>query len=94
MYGTVMIASMKTSAAALQEAGRAWIAERGPSVGYLDQWVMQADDGRMVMAVRFESKDAYLKLADDPTQDEWYQTVMAPHLAGDPEWIDGEWLGT
>ena len=92
MYGTVMIANVKGTAEDLKDEGQKWVAERGSAVGYVDQWVMQADDGRMVMAVRFESKDAYLKLADDPMQDEWYKTVMAPHLDGDPEWIDGEWL--
>ena len=91
MYGTVMIARVKSDVQAISDAGRKWVAERGAAVGYVDQWVMKADDGRMVMAVRFESKDAYLKLADDPTQDEWYRAVLEPHLDGAPEWIDGEW---
>ncbi len=91
MYGTVMITRIKGDVDDVAEAGRRWIAERGPGTGYLDQWVMKADDGRMVMAVRFESKDAYLKLADDPAQDEWYRTVLQPYLDGEPEWIDGEW---
>jgi hypothetical protein len=94
MYGTVMIAKMKVSAEQLREAGAAWVAQRGQSRGYVDQWVMQADDGRVILAVRFDSKDAYSKLSDDPAQDEWYQKVMAPNMDGEPEWIDGEWLET
>ena len=62
--------------------------------GYLDEWVMKTDDGRIIVAVRFESKEKYLKLADDPRQDEWYRTEMMPMLDGEPEWIDGEWLIT
>jgi len=91
MYGTVMIVRTKDAVGSIAEAGRKWVAERGHSAGHVDQWVMKADDGRMVMAVRFESKDAYLKLADDPSQDEWWRTVVQPHLDGEPEWIDGEW---
>jgi hypothetical protein len=91
MYGTVMIAKIKGDPADIVTAGRAWVAERGATVGYVDQWVLKADDGRFVLAVRFDSKDSYLKLADDPTQDEWYHRVLAPYLDGEPEWIDGEW---
>jgi len=91
MYGTVMIARSKVPAATILESSRRWAAEKGSAAGYVDQWVMQSDDGRMVMAVRFESKDAYIKLADDPSQDEWWRTEVMPHLDGDPEWIDGEW---
>lgn len=87
-----MIAKTKTSVDSVMDAGRQWVKERGATVGYIDQWVMKADDGRMVMAVRFESKDAYLKLADDPAQDEWWTKVIAPNIEGEPQWIDGEWL--
>ena len=41
--------------------------------------------------VVFESKDAYLALANDPEQDKWYQAKVAPMLDGDPQWIDGTW---
>ncbi len=91
MYGTVMIARTTVSTDQLRESSRRWTTERGPSVGYVDQWVMTADDGRVVMAVRFESKEAYQKLADDPGQNEWWTTQVAPLLDGEPEWIDGEW---
>lgn len=92
MYGTVMIARPSVSIDELRRREQKWEAERSPGIGYVDQWVMAADDGRLVMAVRFESKERYLALADDPAQDEWWSTEMAPLLDGDPEWIDGEWL--
>jgi hypothetical protein len=92
MYGTVMIARPSVSIEELRARSEKWEANRSPSIGYVDQWVMAADDGRLVMAVRFESKEKYLALADDPSQDEWWSTEMAPLLAGDPEWIDGEWI--
>lgn len=92
MYGTVMIARPAVSVDELQARSEKWETSRSPSIGYVDQWVMAADDGRLVMAVRFESKEKYLALADDPSQDEWWTTEMAPLLDGDPEWIDGEWI--
>ena len=91
MYGTVMIAKTAVPLEQLRESVRLWTKERGPSVGYVDEWLMTADDGRMVMAVRFESKAAYQKLADDPSQDKWWTKNVAPILDGEPEWIDGTW---
>lgn len=92
MYGTVMIARPAVPFEELKARSEKWEVNRGSTVGYRDQWVMAADDGRLVMAVRFESKEKYLALADDPAQDEWWRTEMAPLLDGDPEWIDGEWI--
>ena len=43
------------------------------------------------MATRFASKQDYWALADNPDQDEWYRTSLAPLLDGDPTWIDGDW---
>jgi hypothetical protein len=94
VYGTVMIAKPKGSAQEFQAAGDRWSAERGQAAGWVGTDLLAADDGRIVMAVKFESKDAYDRLADDPTQDEWYRTVLAPMLDGDPEWIDGHWIGS
>jgi hypothetical protein len=91
MYGTVMIAKVKGSVDELQARSEAWAKEHGNGAGYIDEWVMQTDDGRIVVAVRFDSKENYLKLADDPKQDEWYRTQMMPMLDGEPQWIDGEW---
>lgn len=91
MYGTVMIAKAKGTVDEIRASSERWARERGPSVGYVDEWVMTADDGRVVMAVRFESKEAYQALADDPAQSAWWTSEVAPLLDGDPEWIDGSW---
>ena len=92
MYGTVMIAKPAVSIDEMRARSEKWEADRGSVVGYVDQWVMATDDGRIIMAVRFESKEKYVALADDPKQDEWWRNEMMPLLDGDPEWIDGEWL--
>ena len=94
MYGTVMIAKVKGPVEEMKSRSERWAKEMGTDVGFIDEWVMATDDGRCVVAVRFESKDAYLKLADNPRQDEWYRTEMMPLIDGEPQWIDGEWLAT
>jgi hypothetical protein len=54
--------------------------------------MLRADDGStVVMAVQFDAKEQYVALADAPEQDEWWRTVMAPMLDGEPTWIDGTW---
>lgn len=92
MYGTIMIARMNESVEELRARSKRWEAERGPMVGHIDSRVMAADDGRIVMVVRFESKEKYLALADSPTQAEWWASEVMPLLDGEPEWIDGEWI--
>ena len=87
-----MIARPAVSMDEIRSRMEKWEADRSPGRGYVDQWVMASDDGRIVIAVRFESKEKYLALADDPSQDEWWRTEVAPMLQGDPEWIDGEWI--
>jgi hypothetical protein len=91
MYGTVMIGKLRASAADVVRELGDWEAQRRVP-GYMDSRVMFAEDGRVAMVVRFQSKEDYLRLAGDPGQDEWYRGHVAPLLEGDPEWIDGEWL--
>jgi hypothetical protein len=92
MYGTVMIARMTLPVGELEDRRKRWESERGRMVGHIDTRVMAADDGRVVMMARFESKEAYLALADDPRQSEWWEKELMPILDGEPEWIDGEWI--
>jgi hypothetical protein len=92
MYGTVMVARISVSAEEVHRRAQKWELDRGTSVGFVDRWIMSADDGRLVMAVRFESKEKYLALADDSTQNEWWEREVMPLLVGEPEWIDGEWV--
>lgn len=90
-YGTVMIAKVKADRQGLVKELEDWERER-KAPGYLSGHVMFADDGRVVNVVVFDSKESYMKLADDPEQDKWYQARVAPLLDGDAEWIDGDWV--
>jgi len=95
MYGTVMIATLKGSLEDLRQVSKEWQNENSPD-GYVGDDLLVGDDGStVVMTVRFESREKYMTLADDPKQDEWWSTTMAPLLGDDVRWIDGEWeLGT
>jgi hypothetical protein len=91
MYGTVMIGTLKVPYDEVVRAEKEWDAQRQVP-GYVRVDLLRADDGQtIVMAVQFESKEQYVALADDPRQDEWWRTVMAPMLDGEPQWIDGTW---
>jgi antibiotic biosynthesis monooxygenase (ABM) superfamily enzyme len=91
MYGTVMIAKLKGDPGEMMRAAEKWNNERQVP-GYVRTDALNGDDGQtIVVAVQFESKEQYVALADDPKQDEWYRTVMAPMLDGEPTWIDGTW---
>lgn len=89
-----MIGRLSDGPAPVRAALDAWITERSPHIaGFIDAGLMLTDDGRGVITfARFADRDAYAALADDPAQDEWYRTRLAPALDGDPQWFDGEWL--
>ncbi|HEX8001565.1 MAG TPA: hypothetical protein VF519_02605 [Mycobacteriales bacterium] len=90
MYGTVMIATLKGSIEDVRRVSKEWESESAVP-GYVGEDVLAGDDGStVVVAVRFESRERYQALADDPKQDEWWSTRMAP-LLDDVRWIDGEW---
>jgi len=79
------------SAQKLVDAAKAW--ESREVDGFQASYPLASDDGTTVVTcISFESKEKYLALANDPAQDEWWRTVMAPMLDGDPQWIDGSWL--
>lgn len=91
MYGTVMIGKLKGSRQDAMRVSRDWNTQRQVP-GYRRSDLLFADDGQtVVMAVQFDSKEQYVALAEDPKQDEWWRTVMAPMLDGEPQWIDGSW---
>jgi quinol monooxygenase YgiN len=90
MYGTV--ARMKAKAgtgALLAELGRQL--HEDPPPGMIGTWVYQMDEDpdEYIMAVAFESREAYRVNADSPEQDARYQELRAL-LEADPEWNDGE----
>jgi Antibiotic biosynthesis monooxygenase len=94
MYGTTMIGKLakNVTAADVRAELTAW--EKARNVpGYMSTHALVTDDGRTVVNVAvFESKEAYLALADDPAQDAWWREHYAPLLDGEPQWIDGEWI--
>ena len=92
-YGTIMIGKLKTpgTGQAVAEAAKKWEEREVP--GFERSYALLSDDGTTVATcVSFESKESYFALANHPDQDEWWQSVMAPMLDGDPQWIDGEWV--
>jgi len=94
MYGTTMIGKLAHGVEAEQVRAelQAWEKERKVP-GYMSSHVLVTGDGRtMVNVVVFEDKKSYMALADDPAQDQWYQSHYAPLLDGDPQWIDGDWI--
>jgi hypothetical protein len=91
MYGTVMIGTLKGSLEDLRQVSKEWESEHD-APGFVGEDVLVGDDGTtVVVAVRFQSRELYMKLADDPKQDEWWSTKMQPLLGDDVKWIDGEW---
>lgn len=94
MYGTTMIGTKASGVAVeqIQAEIDAWEQQRKVG-GFVTSHIMLADDGETVINVAlFDSKEAYVALADDPAQDEWWQKHFMPLLAGEPKWIDGTWL--
>jgi heme-degrading monooxygenase HmoA len=95
MYGTVMIARLKNAAAGeeLRDSLNNWREERPDRPGFVDTRLLLTEDGsQVVSAVRFQSKEQYEAMADDPGQHEWYTTQLLPRLDGEPTWIDGNWF--
>ena len=93
MYGTVMVGALKGSRGDVEQALADWQSQQAPgAAGFVDSGILVSDDGSTVaMFARFESKETYVALSDDPEQDRWYQSRLAPLLEGEPRWIDGEW---
>jgi heme-degrading monooxygenase HmoA len=90
MYGTV--AKMKAKPGTgelLAELGRQLGDDR--PAGMVGTWVYQldADPDEYLLAVAFESREAYTANADSPEQDARYRKMRAL-LEADPEWHDGE----
>lgn len=92
MYGTV--ARMKVKPGELEQLQKAmaeWDAQGNEVDGAIATYVYKLDNNpdELIMAVLFRDKASYMKNADDPKTDEWFQRMRA-HLEADPEWSDGE----
>jgi heme-degrading monooxygenase HmoA len=94
MYGTVAHMRVKPGALdKLRELTSAQIMAGVPGYVSTTVYQMDSDPNELIMAVVFESKEAYLKNADSPEQNARYQDYIAL-LDGDPEWHDGEVIFT
>jgi hypothetical protein len=90
-YGTTMIGRLKNGTLDdIRTSLERWERDRHVP-GFLGAQVLVADDGTIVNTAVFADRAAYERLADDPAQDAWYQSEIAPRLDGEPQWIDGEW---
>jgi hypothetical protein len=95
MFGTIYRMQPKPGQeAAVAEHLRRWERERRPVIdgaiaGYLFKPRSQASE--LVGVTVFDSEANYLKNADDPAQNSWYQQLRAM-LETDPEWNDGDIL--
>jgi antibiotic biosynthesis monooxygenase (ABM) superfamily enzyme len=92
VYGT--IARFKLKKECLRDflaLGKEWDEhERVRTAGYINSEILweDRDAGRACLVVHFTSKDAYVKNANSPEQDRFYQRMRAC-MEDDPEWIDG-----
>ena len=93
MYGTVALVYPKPDKEqelfALVEK---WWTERRPKVqGAVSSTLSRQDinPGELLLAVIFESKEAYEANANDPEQNAWFQQMMACCVK-EPRWFDGE----
>ena len=91
MYGTIW--RVRPKAGKEQEViqmMQEWERERRPKTkGVVAALVYKLDNGGLMSAVAFESKDAYRANAEDPEQDAFYRR-WRDLLEEDPEWNDGE----
>lgn len=90
MYGT--FARFKPSAGKEEEIIdliNSFESARGEVTGYRETILIRPDnEPNWYLVAVFEDQATYLKNADDPEQDRWYQKFRAL-LDSDPEWTDG-----
>lgn len=71
-----------------------WNRERRPKVrGAVASYLYRLDKGGMMGVAVFDSKENYIANANDPEQDRWYRRLR-DLLESDPEWNDGEVIGS
>lgn len=91
MYGTVARMKVKEGhEQALLDLEQQELSARGensPSFVYI--YRLDGTDRDYMIAVGFESKDAYTANAGSPEQHARYLRLIE-HLEGDPDWSDGE----
>jgi hypothetical protein len=88
-FGTILLGRPAASPAAVRQASERWTERRVP--GHLKDEALLLEDGRLAVAVFFDSEESYRRLGEDPEQAQWWQQEMAPLWDGDVEWLDGRW---
>jgi quinol monooxygenase YgiN len=93
MYGTVALIHPKPDKEKeLLEMFDRWWTDRRPKVqGVVSSTVSKQDinPSEWVLAVVFESKEAYQENASDPEQDRWFREMMTL-CTKEPTWFDGD----
>jgi heme-degrading monooxygenase HmoA len=90
MYGTVAkMRAKRGSGTLLAEIGKQLEGDRPPGMVSVFVYRMDANPDEYVMAVAFESKEAYEANAASDEQDRRYRQLREL-LESDPEWNDGE----
>jgi quinol monooxygenase YgiN len=94
MYGTVARMKLKPGMEAKLREELAHY-ERLAIPGFVSthMYRMDRDPNEVYMTVVFKDKQSYVRNAQDPKQDERYRKMRAL-LAADPEWHDGEIIGS
>ncbi len=90
MYGT--IARLRLKPGTEQQLGELFKEFDGLGIaGFVRNTIYRLDAGsnEYMMAVAFETKEAYVANAESPQQDEIFQKLRAL-LEADPDWNDGE----
>lgn len=91
LFGSIMIGRSSMSVEQMRSIVRDWAAQIGDAAGFVDERCLVADDGRVLVCVRFRDRASYEALAARPEQAAWWASTMRPLLEADPEWIDGAW---
>ena len=90
MYGTIARFTLKPGTA--EDFGKVAAAQDVVAIpGYLGSIVYHSDSNpdECWLVVSFTDKEAYMKNAGSPEQNERYQKLV-PFFAKEPEWHDGE----
>jgi quinol monooxygenase YgiN len=98
MYGTIghfrIKAGMEAQFRELMEGqGHAFEAAQTPGFAVSYSYHVDADPSDYYLAVVFESRETYWANAQSPGQNARYHQWL-PLLEGEPEWHDGEIVGT
>ena len=97
MYGSIFRMKVKSGQEQkLIDLWKEWDEEQRPKIkGSVAGFIMKPDkkSGELIGVAVFQDKASYKANADRPEQDKWYRKLRE-HLQADPEWEDGEYIGS